>query len=120
MFETIDRDFKRKLELTPEEKAKITKEHELAKINEQADIHHTEGSDMVITQGDEIKVVHQEKKKKGEEIHTFDVLSQETQNEIMIQAREELMKEAYSPQEIGEMAMDRAREIAKKEYGEQK
>lgn len=117
MFETMDRDFKRKLELTPEEKAKIAKEHELAKINEQADIHHTEGSDMVITQGDEIKVVRQEKNKKS---HVFDVLSLEIQNELLIRAREELMKEAYSSQEIEIETMNRAREIAKKEYGEQK
>ena len=59
MFETADKDFKRKLELTPEEKIKITRKHELAKINEQADIRHTEGSDMVITQGGEIRVVCQ-------------------------------------------------------------
>jgi hypothetical protein len=114
MFETMDRDFKRKPELTPEEKAKIAKEHELEKINEQADIHHTEGSDMFITQGDETKVVRQEKNKKP---HVFDVLSPETQNELLIQAREELMKEAYSSQEIEVETMNKAREIAEKEYG---
>lgn len=111
-----DRDVERKPELTPEEKAKIAKEHELARINEQADISHAEGSDMIIVQGDETRVVRPEKKKKGEKVHTFDVISIEEQNRIMLQAREELMKEAYSPQEIEEMAMDRARKIAKKEY----
>ena len=119
MFETMDRDFKRKPPLTPEDKARIAKEHELARINEEAQIttDFQKGSDIVIEQGEDMRVVRAEKKEKGEKVHALDVLSQEIQNEIMVQAREELMKEAYSPQKIEEMAMDRARKIAKEEYG---
>ncbi|MBU4285052.1 hypothetical protein KKF60_00230 [Patescibacteria group bacterium] len=119
MFETMDRDFKRKPPLTPEDKARIAKEHELARINEEAQIttDFQKGSDIVIEQGEDMRVVRAEKKEKGEKVHALDVLSQEIQNEIMVQAREELMKEAYSPQKIEEMAMDRARKIAKEEFG---
>lgn len=119
MFETMDRDFKRKPPLTPEDKARIAKEHELARINEEAQIttDFQKGSDIIIEQGEDMRVVRVEKKEKNKKSHVFDVLSPETQSELLIQAREELMGSGYSSQEIEAESINKAREIAEKKFG---